>query len=147
MKKKIMTILIISTIILCAGAAVAKNPDEIKTMTDFEMPAGFEATVNNNVWELEDYTIMVENGTDDNIQLYMNNSDGYLVTPYQNDTYTFQDSMVGDYGVVELVKIGSEQYIISVSSNSDDHAKLEASFATLCEVNELNGVNATKLED
>ena len=145
MMKKIMTIFIISTLLLCAGVAVAKNPDEIKTMTDFEVPVGFEATVNDNVWELEDYTIMIENGTTDNIQMYMNNSEGYLVTPYENDTYTFQDTMVGDYGVVELVEIGDAKYIISVSSNSDDHAKLEASFSTLCEINDLNGVNATKI--
>lgn len=147
MNRKIMIITItLSMILLCAGAISAKNPNEIKTMTDFETPTGFEATINDNVWKLDDYTIMIENGTDDNIEMYLKTSDGYLVTPYQNNTYTYQDTMTEDYGVAELVKIGNEQYIITVGSDSDDHAKLEASFATLCEINELNGVNATLVE-
>lgn len=148
MYKKITIILIIvSLILLGANFASAKNPTEISNMTDFDIPTGFEATVNDNVWELNEYTIMIENGTPENIEMYLKNSDGYLVTPYQNNTYTYQDTMMEDYGVAELVKIGDDQYIITVGSDSDDHAKLEASFATLCEINELNGVNATLVEE
>ena len=149
MNKKITIALIISIamLIVCAGATMAKNPTDIKTMTDFEVPTGFEATVNDNVWELDKYTIMIENGTDDNIEMYMKTSDGYLVTPYQNNTYTYQDTLTDDYGVVELVEIGDDKYIITVGSDSDDHAQLEASFSTLCEINELNGVNATLVEE
>lgn len=149
MNRKIIvtSIIIITSILLFAGATMAKNPTEIKNMTDFDIPTGFEATVNDNVWELNEYTIMIENGTPENIEMYLKTSDGYLVTPYQNNTYTYQDTMMEDYGVAELVKIGDDQYIITVGSDSDDHAKLEASFATLCEINELNGVNATLVEE
>ena len=151
--KKLFLVLIISTLLI--GSAYAANLDDFKvddklynsTFNNTDCKVYFDNAKASGIGIFK-YLDAVDDENDDAIDgIIMDDGNDYLVADddYQinknsDNTANFTDSDHGSYGVVEVVEVDNEKFVIVFwSKNSNDTSKL---MSQLTEFNKDNNLTA-----
>lgn len=139
--KSIFKILIAASILMMVsvGVAVAVEMSDLQAPSDLNKGSGnyfenddFELSVNSYDKELDYNTIFKDEGD-------------YSVTVL-GDTAEYKDKLVNHVGVLEIVEIDGEDYVVECYFNGSDDSKLSECHDLINEFNTLNNLEPKSID-
>ena len=112
MRKLIFGILAILLTLLFIGSVCAFDVDNMKSPVGYtEIKGGCAQLMNDKSTELYIGKMSLNEGV-------FENDTGYIVYPFEDNFYIFEDSTMNQHGVQEKVNINGEDYLVSISKDS-----------------------------
>ncbi len=114
MKKIINIFLILSILLLLAGAVSATNIDDLKVPQNCNPLKDGKSSFTNHI----NRTLNVESVEGDYKTDYFTNTSDMTINNMGDNIYLYEDAAMGTYGYQEIVNIDGETYMVSIDQDS-----------------------------
>ena len=139
--KGILKILIVASVLLIVGVGVVAAGD----MSDFQAPSGLEKG-SGNYFENDDFELSINSYDKEfDYDTLFKDDDDYSVT-VMGDTAEYEDKLVDHVGVLEIVEIDGETYVVECYFDGNDDSKLSECNDYISEFNELNSLEPISID-
>lgn len=131
--KNFLKIVILTLILFIISIGVVTAAD----MSDFKAPSDFTKS-SGDYFEYDDFVLsLAPYDKDISYDLLFEDDDGYSVN-ILGDKAEYRDTTVDHVGVLEIVNIDGEDYLVECYFDGDSNSKLEDCNSYINEFNELN---------
>ena len=139
--KNVLKILIAALMILIVGAGVAAAVE----MSDLQAPSDLEKG-SGNYFENDEFELSINSYDKEYDYDLLFSDDGEYTVSVLGDTAEYTDKLVDHVGVLEIVEIDGEDYVVECYFDGTDDSKLSECNDYIIEFNELNGLEPKSID-
>lgn len=134
------TIILLLLLFLTIGIVSAVNPDDFKLPNGFELVEfDFNHDHSEGFMNSQGEGIIIYDYTDDDKDILFEESDTYVLDPYENNIYTFADAETELCGYIECIEHNGHKYAIQTTCSIEDMEEHGTNIRdNILEFNEIN---------